>query len=105
MPEAPRRNAQSPVESILTRLYLINHLFGSFVSDISCIVSLSLALRSGGRYGSTTVQREVRKSRRESQNMGNSARSCSIIGRKKINIETRRSTTLKQRVILVQGPC
>jgi hypothetical protein len=23
----------------------------------------------------------------------------------KINIETRRSTTLKQRVILVQGPC
>jgi hypothetical protein len=24
---------------------------------------------------------------------------------KKINIETRRSTTLKQRVILVQGPC
>jgi len=25
--------------------------------------------------------------------------------RNKINIETRRSTTLKQRVILVQGPC
>ena len=25
--------------------------------------------------------------------------------REKINIETRRSTTLKQRVILVQGPC
>ena len=25
--------------------------------------------------------------------------------KKKINIETRRSTTLKQRVILVQGPC
>jgi hypothetical protein len=32
----------------------------------------------------------------ESTNMG---------AKSKINIETRRSTTLKQRVILVQGPC